>query len=85
MLLRLYSYHKDADAQSKGAPLKLPDEEGHPTRGGANGHPRAPHATERQARDVQEFELEGLMSDDGDDEAESSSDGAMRKHPLRDR
>lgn len=83
MLLRLYTYHKDADqAKAKGEAIKLHDEEGHPR---TNGQARAPNVAERQARDVQEFELEGLMSEDGDDEAESSSDGAMRKHPVRDR
>ncbi|WPH00790.1 Hypothetical protein R9X50_00362000 [Acrodontium crateriforme] len=30
----------------------------------ANGHARVPNATDRQAADAEEFELEGLMSDD---------------------
>lgn len=80
MLIRLYSSHKDpSNLNPKAEPIKLGDEENR-----ANGHPRGVAAAERerQLRDVQEFELEGLMSD-GDDEAESSSEGAMRKHPSR--
>lgn len=76
MLVRLYSVHKDpSNLNPKAAPLKLGDEENN--RPQMNGHTRG---ADRQVRDVQEFELEGLMSeDDGDDEAESSSDGAMKK------
>lgn len=33
-----------------------------------NGHARAPVMTERQAQDAQEFELEGLITDDEDDD-----------------
>ena len=87
MLIRLYSSHMDpsnantanSGHTSKAAPLKLNDEEH--SGGRSNGHPRGAGAAaerDRQARDVQEFELEGLMSEDGDDEAESSSDGAAR-------
>lgn len=77
MLVRLYSSHKDpSNLHPKAAALKLHDEEG----GQSNGHPRGGNNNnadrDRQVRDVQEFELEGLMSEDGDDEAESSSDGA---------
>lgn len=37
-------------------------------RSATNGHAVVPTATDRQAADAQEFELEGLMSDDEDAE-----------------
>lgn len=79
MLTRLYSSQTPDHACNpdpsqtytgpKSAPSKLGDEE---MAARPNGH------ADRQMRDVQEFELEGLMSEDGDDEAESSSDGARK-------
>lgn len=57
MLIHLYSTHDAASLQKNKAgndEALLP-----------NGHARTP--SERQAQDVQEFELEGLMSDDEDD------------------
>ena len=62
MLTHLYSAH----VQSPVSPNK--DEE---QRSNTNGHAVAPNAIDRQAADAQEFELEGLMSDD--DEAESAA------------
>lgn len=63
MLIHLYSANT--------APLTLPkkDEERQqrPMPNG-NGHVRIPTATDRQAADAQEFELDGLMSDDDDAE-----------------
>lgn len=59
MLLHLYSAYANSNTNGK-RPVKLDDEEV-PL---ANGHARIPTATDRQAADAQEFELEGLMSDD---------------------
>ena len=61
MLLHLYSYY----VASK-APVKRPRDE---ERTLANGHARMPNVADRQAHDAQEFELEGLMSEDEDDGA----------------
>lgn len=89
MLIRLYSSHKDpSNLYPKSEPVKLTNGDEESSRRHTNGHPRGGANAERQARDVQEFELEGLISgdeDDGDDEAESSSDGALRKHGGRGR
>lgn len=55
MLLHLYSSHT--------LPVGLPKkDDGRRTM--PNGHVRLPDAAERQAQDAEEFELEGLMSDD---------------------
>ena len=58
MLTHLYSAH----IQPSVLPKK--DEE----RSTTNGHAVVPNAIDRQAADAQEFELEGLMSDDEDAE-----------------
>jgi hypothetical protein len=50
--------YKDPNEVTK--TVKLGDEE----RPRINGHSRIPNAVERRATDAQEFELEGLMSDD---------------------
>lgn len=71
MLLHLYSSYSNSPTNGKG-PVKLGDEE----RPRANGHARIPNATDRQAADAQEFELEGLMSDDDEPEA-----GKANGHP----
>ncbi|KAF7185366.1 Protein YTP1 [Pseudocercospora fuligena] len=71
MLLHLYSSYSNSPTDGK-APVKLGDEE----RPRANGHARIPNATDRQAADAQEFELEGLMSDDDEPEA-----GKANGHP----
>ena len=61
MLLHLYSaYAPDTKGKQH---VKLGDEENRRP----NGHARIPNAADRQAQDAQEFELEGLMSDDDDD------------------
>ena len=62
MLIHLYTYYT-SDGPKK--PIKLTGN-GHPH---GNGHVRSPDQLERQAHDAQEFELEGLMSDDEDAEA----------------
>ena len=44
-----------------------------------NGHTVLPSAADRQAADAQEFELEGLMSDDEDAEtAAKQTNGRLR-------
>ncbi|KAF2773491.1 hypothetical protein EJ03DRAFT_285531 [Teratosphaeria nubilosa] len=60
MLIHLYSAHTRSKSNAN---IKLGDEEGSQL----NGHVRVPNATDRQASDAQEFELEGLMSDDEDE------------------
>jgi len=67
MLLHLYSAH---DPQSQGkSKVKFGDEEGPAT----NGHARAPNGVaDRQAQDAQEFELEGLMSEDEEPAAKTN-------------
>ncbi|THW19399.1 hypothetical protein D6D17_09200 [Aureobasidium pullulans] len=63
MLLRLYTYYVDSPTHIKSA-----DPESR-LNGSAmpNGHARIPDASDRQIRDAEEFELEGLMSEDDDD------------------
>ncbi|KAI6810000.1 hypothetical protein KC332_g13707 [Hortaea werneckii] len=63
MLLHLYSYYTASPSKGKG-PSKRHDEE----HSMPNGHARAPAMTERQAQDAQEFELEGLITDDEDED-----------------
>ncbi|KAK6402359.1 hypothetical protein LTR95_019080, partial [Oleoguttula sp. CCFEE 5521] len=75
MLLSLYS------ANTKAAPVPRKDDGERPlTNGLANGHPRIPNAADRQAADAQEFELEGLMSDDDDVEGGATTKGT-NGHP----
>lgn len=62
MLIHLYS----ANVKPTVLPKSKDSDERAPM---ANGHARVPNATDRQAADAQEFELEGLMSDDEDAEA----------------
>lgn len=63
MLLRLYTFYAEAPANSKN-----PDPESRLNGSAlANGHARVPDASDRQIRDAEEFELEGLMSEDDDD------------------
>jgi hypothetical protein len=64
MLLRLYTYYADSSTDGKTA-----DPESR-LNGSAlpNGHSRSiPDASDRQIRDAEEFELEGLMSEDDED------------------
>jgi hypothetical protein len=64
MLLRLYTYYADSSAEGKSA-----DPESR-LNGSAlpNGHARSiPDASDRQIRDAEEFELEGLISDEDDE------------------
>jgi hypothetical protein len=63
MLLHLYTYYTDAPTNSKSA-----DPESR-INGSAilNGHARIPDASDGQIRDAEEFELEGLMSDNDDE------------------
>ncbi|KAK3070496.1 hypothetical protein LTR53_010373 [Teratosphaeriaceae sp. CCFEE 6253] len=62
MMLHLYS------AQTNGAGNgKLHVKPGDEERPRTNGHARVPNAADRQAHDAQDFELEGLMSEDEDD------------------
>ncbi|KAH0125976.1 hypothetical protein KCU66_g6559, partial [Aureobasidium melanogenum] len=63
MLLRLYTYYAEAPTNGK-----TPDPESR-LNGSAlpNGHARIPDASDRQIRDAEEFELEGLMSEDDED------------------
>jgi hypothetical protein len=64
MLLRLYTYYADSSTDGKTS-----DPESR-LNGSAlpNGHARSiPDASDRQIRDAEEFELEGLMSDDDED------------------
>jgi len=63
MLIHLYSAHLDPNKVKQ--PAK-PDATARPVQ---NGHARGHSAAERQLRDVQEFELEALMSDDEDPES----------------
>lgn len=69
MLIHLYSAH----VQQVVPPKR--DEE----RSTTNGHAVMPNAMDRQAADAQEFELEGLMSDDDDAEtAAKQGNGRLR-------
>jgi hypothetical protein len=69
MLTHLYSAHIET------SPMPKKDEE----RSSTNGHAVLPTAADRQAADAQEFELEGLMSDDEDAEtAAKQTNGRLR-------
>lgn len=59
MLIHLYSSH----AEPSKKPSRLGNTETAPR---VNGHARVPGTADRQAHDAQEFELEGLMSEDED-------------------
>lgn len=64
MLLRLYTYYADSSTDGKTAD---PESRlnGHAL---PNGHARSiPDASDRQIRDAEEFELEGLISDEDED------------------
>lgn len=67
MLLHLYSAYSSPQTSNK--QVKLGDEE----RPRANGHARIPNDLDRQSHDAQEFELEGLMSDDEEPDASKAN------------
>lgn len=72
MLLHLYSAYAPPE---KGKSAVKPDDRNRSAL--PNGHTRG-GAVERQARDVQEFELEALMSEDEDDsEQMAKSNGRL--------
>jgi hypothetical protein len=62
MLIHLYSAYSTPDKGKNTVKLDDRSRQNMP-----NGHVRGHSAAERQARDVQEFELEALMSEDEDD------------------
>ena len=74
MLLRLYTFYAYPPTSTLGA--KPTDPEAHPRVNGhangsamlpnGNGHARTPFNDRQRLRDAEEFELEGLMSDDDD-------------------
>lgn len=64
MLLRLYSAYMPSPTTSPA--VKSEDEERPRV---VNGNGRIPNAADRRAQDAQEFELEGLMSDEDEDAA----------------
>lgn len=68
MLLRLYSTYMPLSAASP--TVKSEDEERPRV---VNGNGRIPNAADRRAQDAQEFELEGLMSDEDEDAAKTSN------------
>jgi len=70
MLLHLYSAKSTAGKPALAT--KPGDEEASRP---MNGHPRVPSAMDRQAHDAQEFELEGLMSDDDDENVKHRTNG----------
>ena len=70
MLLHLYSHYASDSSASKKT-VKFSDEE----RPLTNGHARVPDLADRQAHDAQEFELEGLMSDDEHEETKTPVNG----------
>lgn len=80
MLLRLYTWYADAkDAKKLAADSAAPRTNGHMNghvNGSAlsNGHVRVPDMERQRIRDAEEFELEGLMSDD--------DEGNLTKDPL---
>ncbi|KAF2159873.1 hypothetical protein M409DRAFT_60466 [Zasmidium cellare ATCC 36951] len=73
MLLHLYSAYANPQQNNKN-PVKLGDEE----RPLANGHARIPNDIDRQSHDAQEFELEGLMSDDEEPDASKANGHTTR-------
>ncbi len=77
MLLHLYSAQANPiDGKVKSA-VKLDDEE----RPRVNGHHhamRVPSASDRQAHDAQDFELEGLMSEDEDEGVTKNANGGSK-------
>lgn len=73
VLLRLYTFYADDSPKKPIDPEMNGHMNGHMSghmnghmNGSAltNGHTRIPDASDRQIRDAEEFELEGLMSDD---------------------
>lgn len=86
MLLHLYSSYKPAGSSSSDAvnntthkPIRLSATNGRPNQ--PNGHARVPNGTlDRQAHDAQEFELEGLMSDDEEGEAGFANGNGKARH-----
>lgn len=77
MLLRLYSSYSQEPLPS----VKIDDEEMTHTNGHARGprNSRIPSAADRQAQDAEEFELEGLMSED-DEPMNAKSNGGLSAH-----
>ena len=76
VLLTLYANHAWPITESKDAAVEKENavENGHPA--GANGNF---HDRDARIRDAEEFELEGLMSEDEGGEADSLVDGRGRK------
>lgn len=85
MLLHLYSHYTTGTADPSKNYLKLEgDEEQRPLTNGhaRNGHARAPATAgaDRSAQDAQEFELDGFMSEDEEDEGKGRHVGNGRPH-----
>lgn len=80
MLLRLYTVHAFPADAKKAPDASYARVDGH-MNGVAghvpNGHARIPNQADMQVRDAEEFELEGLMSDD------EEPDAAKARHPGR--
>ncbi|KAL1296516.1 hypothetical protein AAFC00_000025 [Neodothiora populina] len=70
MLLRLYTYYADSDANSKPVDPEYSQLNGHASNGRpVNGghHSQMPSQQDAAIRDAEEFELDGLMTDDEDE------------------
>lgn len=79
MLIRLYTFYADQGKDVKQDP-EAPRLNGH-MNGSAlpNGHAHQPFSDRQrqQVRDAEEFELEGLMTDDDDDPAATKERSAL--------
>lgn len=79
MLLRLYTYYAEADTAHKPTdPEYTSVPNGAAMNGSARAHAYSPTAADRTIRDAEEFELDGLMTDDEDDEAKKDATAARQ-------
>lgn len=69
MLLRLYTYYADSDPNSKSIDPEYSQVNG------SNRMNTHVHTPSQQIRDAEEFELDGLMTDDEDDVVASKQNG----------
>lgn len=67
MLLRLYTFYADGDSRSKITDAEYAQLNGHMNGHAMNGHAQGSHDPSSAVRDAEEFELDGLMTDDEDE------------------
>lgn len=83
MLISLYTYYADYNNKSKPTDPEYSQLNGHAVnsaeRRPMNGHAQMPNEADRAIQDAEEFELDGLMTDDEDEAPLQKQNGSARR------